>query len=345
EMCNFGHEHGDDPATSDIYDWAMEQLSPSTGDSATGIPFGLASEALITYSNNGVTQANRHEDNVGHKVFVKNDLQLISQSPREWVRLPDGTPVKCDYLIKTHQGSHSADATTNNAHELFYAVRCNDGTELAVTTLSRFGDANQYHRSCAPGQVVTTSGSNLPDGDGGKRLIPDRGCLEQYVLVPPTGFSDLWSFYEVWQSANEITTTGGDVLATYDPWFGVRNPSRYAWSGKDDGVDGLGATVDAAWETDPNDGGKVTADPWLAICTLPPIPKASPESPFDGAQRDLYLRTTIIANDGGASVWYTDPYGANASTTPFPGSIRQVISATADPGYPTLERQNFGLGH
>ena len=51
--------------------------------------------------------------------------------------------VACDYLTKVHQGSHSADATTNNAHELLYAVRCNDGTELLSVTLSRFGDAER----------------------------------------------------------------------------------------------------------------------------------------------------------------------------------------------------------
>lgn len=133
------------------------------------------------------------------------------------------------------------------------------------------------------------------------------------------------------------------MLAEYDPWFAVRNPSRFAWSAKTNGVDGIGYTVDAAWEIDAADNGRVNAQPWLAICTLPVINRLSPDSPFDGAQRDFYIGETTIANADGSTVWYTNPYGANASTTPFAGSIRQFVSATADPGYPVLERRNFGL--
>lgn len=350
--CTFGHEHGDDPRTSDIYDWALQYFAPEGGTTEAGIPFGLTSEALAAYAAANPGQVVRNEDHVGHKVFVANDVKLVAQSPRGYVRFTDSTgasvPVECDYLIKTHQGSHSADATTNNAHEIFYAVRCNDGTAVAATVMSRFGDPNEYVRSCDRSVIVATSGSDLPPGDGGARIIPDRTCIDQHVLVDPnvpSAHSDIWSLYEVWKSANSITTTSGRVLATFDPWFAVRNPSRYAWSAKNpDGSDGIGATVDAAWETDPADGGKVNANPWLAICTLPPIAVGSPDSPFDGAQRDFYLGATTVANGGGATVWYTDPWGGHASTRPFVGSVRQWIGATDNTSYPALERQNFGLG-
>lgn len=349
--CTFGHEHGDDPASSDLYDWALDYFAPPGGAAEPGVPFGLASEALVDYAAANAGQVTRHEDHVGHKVFVANDVALVRQSPRGYVTFEDGSgaqvPVECDYLIKTHQGSHSADATTNNAHELFYAVRCNDGTAIAATVMSRFGDPNEYTRSCDRSATITTSGSNLPNGDGGARLIPDRECIERFVLVDPatTAASDIWSLYEVWQSANELRTTGGRVLASFDPWFAVRNPSRYGWSAKNpDGSDGTGATVAAAWEVDAADDGRVNANPWLAICTLPAFGPGAPQSPFDGAERDFYVRTTLVANAGGPGVWYTDPWGANASVTPFAGSIRQWISATDNSTYPTLERQNFGLG-
>jgi hypothetical protein len=77
---------------------------------------------------------------------------------------------------------------------------------------------------------------------------------------------------------------------------------------------------------------------------LPAFPVRSPQSPFDGAERDFYLGATSVANAGGPTVWYTDPWGGHASTSPFAGSLRQWIGATDNTWYPALERQNFGLG-
>ncbi|PMD04013.1 hypothetical protein, partial [Brevibacterium paucivorans] len=77
-----------------------------------------------------------------------------------YARDASGKPIECDYLMKVHQGSHSKDALSNNAHELFYAVRCSDGTEMAVTTLTPFGQPNEYIRNCTD-EKVQTSGSDL----------------------------------------------------------------------------------------------------------------------------------------------------------------------------------------
>ena len=66
-----------------------------------------------------------------------------------------------------HQGSHSADALSNNAHELLYATRCDDGTEIVSTALSRFGDAGRVRallRARRPEFMTTDNG--YPDGDG-----------------------------------------------------------------------------------------------------------------------------------------------------------------------------------
>jgi hypothetical protein len=45
-------------------------------------------------------------------------------------------------------------------------------------------------------------------------------------------------------------------------------------------------------------------------------------------------------------VWYTDPFGKDARTRPFPGSIRQYIapiSGVLNPEGPTLgSRRNYG---
>lgn len=125
--CTFGHEHGRDPRGSDLYRWVARHLGG-------GIPFGAASEALDAYAAANPGTATRHEDHVGHKIEWQNDVRLLRRT-RTGARRPIG--VTCDFLTKLHQGSHSADAFANNAHELIYAVRCDDGTRLLTTTFAR----------------------------------------------------------------------------------------------------------------------------------------------------------------------------------------------------------------
>jgi hypothetical protein len=142
QTCTFGHEHGDDPATSDLYEWVTDHLDASL-DRGRGIPFGYVSEALDAWSAS-TGAVTRHEDNVGHKIVVANDVRQVTASPRGYVRDGSGAIVTCDVLMKVHQGSHSGDALVNNAHELLYAARCTDGTEVISSTMTRFGDANEF---------------------------------------------------------------------------------------------------------------------------------------------------------------------------------------------------------
>ena len=51
ETCTFGHEHGDDPATSDIAPWVAEHLAAAGYEAFAGLPFGLAAEALNAYAD------------------------------------------------------------------------------------------------------------------------------------------------------------------------------------------------------------------------------------------------------------------------------------------------------
>jgi len=350
KMCTFGHEHGDDPFTSDIYGWVSDFLTDPDYPLQGGVPFGYVSETLVDYAGANAGQVTRHEDNVGHKIIVKNDVKLIRENPRGYVKAPDAAGnmvvVTCDYLIKIHQGSHSADATINNAHELLYAMKCTDGTELISLTMSRFGDANEFNRSCQPATVVKTTGSILPDGNGGRRLIPDRDCMTEFVLVnpaTPSRYSDQWSMYEVWESFNQLTAADGAVLAEFDPWFAVRNPSRYFWPAKNsDGSNGLGYPSDLTWETDPADNGRVNAKPWSDFLGQAPFDRSDPKSAFDGAARDFYLRNTVVANAGGGTTWYTNPWGVDGVSTPFTGSVKQWVGSTDNTAYPALERQKFG---
>ena len=342
QPCTFGHEHGDDPRSSDIYGLVAGQLSSTEFPDRAGIPFGYVSEQLTAYAGAHAGVATRHEDNVGHKVVVANDVRLVRAEPRGFVLTTvDGerVPVTCDFMMKLHQGSHSADATMNNAHELLYAVDCNDGTRLVTDTMSRLGDANEFNRSCEAATVVPTSGSNLPDGLGGARRIPDRACLDRYVLVDPTAsgaHSDPWGIYEVWQSVNRLRAEDGSTIAAFDPWFGVRNPSRYyAGTGLP-----VGRTLTAAWETDPSDDGVTNAEPWLSVMDLDPFSPLDPRSPFDGSERDFYLGQTDLANATGPTAWFTDPYGAHGGPVPFVGAVRQFVGQVST-AYPVLERRIF----
>lgn len=339
ETCTFGHEHGANPAGSDIFEWVASHLAASGYEDRAGLPFGYASERLVEYAAANPDTSTRFEDHVGHKIDYANDVALLDSEGNR-VSAPGVGDVVCDYLTKVHQGSHSSDATANNAHELLYAARCNDGTQLISTTMTRFGAANEFNRSCAPEDTVNTGSSSPYPPGGGLRLIPDRACVEQYVLVPSsssTASSDIWALYENWRSENVLRSASGDAIASFDPWFAVRNPSRYYSA---PGV--VGRTLDAAWETDASDDGRANRPPWTDVAALDPFEYRDPRSPFDGAQRDIYIGETEVTNDAGPERWYTDPYGENGQATPFAGAICQLVSASDNSAYPPLRRRLFG---
>lgn len=364
--CTFGHEHGRDPRGSDLYRWVARQLGG-------GLPFGAASEALDAYAAANPSTATRHEDHVGHKVEWQNDVRLLRRT-RAGRRRPIG--VTCDFLTKLHQGTHSADAFANNAHELIYAVRCDDGTALLTTTFVRFGAPGGFNRGCEPGTPVaapagtpaTPSGQpvpptvppgnrarqdvppfspagsalSLPAGPG-RRQIPDRACAEANVLVPAGRFSLLArGLYESWVSSNRLTTRSGRQLAYWDPHFAVLDPARYFDPAR---PGGLARTIDLCWERTAD--GRRAAASACDVATAygrraAPLPFDDPRSPFAGARRETYLNQTTISNRGGPRRWYTDPYGRSASRRPFPGALCQLVSPTDNTNRPTLESQSFG---
>lgn len=332
--CTFGHEHGRDPQGSDISGWVADHLAAPGAEAYAGIPFGLATESLDVYAVANPGTRVRHEDNPGYKVDYENDVRLLTA---------DGTPlgVTCDYLVSVHQGSHSPDALSNNVHELLYAVRCDDGTELISDTISRFGAPGEYARSCAPATTVSTTDNGYPAGSGA-REIPDRACVEQTVLVPAGRTTSAWALYEKWSADNELTTAGGEVVVAFDAAFGVFDPARYANAA---GARGIGRTLDLCWEREANgdrfDGAACTTA--TAGGTIG-VPYAFDDvrSPFNGTRRDVYLRETTVRNGGGPRLWWTDPYGRRASTTPFPGALCQLVGAVDTSARPALQQRVFG---
>ncbi len=295
--CTFGHEHGRDPSGSDIY--------AQVGD----IPFGYANQYLEA-SGFG---APRHEDHVGHKVEWENDMPM---------RVGDGgsalLSVTCDVLVKLHQGTHSADAFTNNMHEVAYHVRCNDGTGFSATLLTPIGDAGELVVSCDRDRHISAGTANpaiSPDG-GGKRVIPTMACVEERVLNAERPRFD-GALRESWEISGRIRAEGGRTLVSFNPYFQVMDPSRFfdpALTGK------VGRPVDLCALEQLQDRDRCAP---LAGQT---VSWDSPQSPFKGVRRFVDVNSNNVRNADGPEVWWTDPLGQNARTTPFPGSIRQWIA-------------------
>ena len=326
--CRFGHEHGRDPRGS--------RLHAMVGD----IPFGFANEQLDIFD-----PANpRHEDHVGHKVEWENDIAMRVDSDIAGPLFD----IRCDVLVKMHQGTHSKDAFTNNVHELVYHIVCNEGTALHITMMTAIGKPGEFVRSCDATTHVAVGAPtplNSPHG-GGQRLIPDRECVLEHMLVGSTRNSNLSAaLHESWQTSNQVRREDGHTLASFDPYFQVPFPSRYY----DAAAPALvGRPMDMCYATESNGdqarGGACAEATGSGAVTG--ITWDDPRSPFNGVRRKVDINGNRISNGDGPAVWYTDPYGRGGRTEAFPGSIRQVISrinTAIDPHGPTIgSERNYG---
>ena len=318
--CSFGHEHGRDPHGSNLY--------ASVGD----IPLGYANEQLDTYDPAG----KRHEDHFGHKYEWDNDVQM---------RVANGggvLSVKCDIMYKLHQGTHSKDAFTNNLHEVVYHARCTDGTEVHMTIMAAIGRAGEFTRTCdgAHIQAGTPNPANSPNG-GGQRVIPDITCVERHLLVGDGQSSDVdKALHESWQQSLAIRTDDGRTLAGMDPYFQVFLPSRFYDPAKGDVT---GRPIDMCYLAEAN-GDRAHS----SLCntatqngTIAGVAYNDPRSPFNGVRRVLDVNSLDINNPDGPTVWYSDPFGRHAATSPFPGSIRQYVAKINNTG---LDLSGPGIG-
>ena len=301
--CTFGHEHGRDPAGSDLF------------GEVGSIPFGYANQYLEA-SGFG---APRHEDHVGHKIEWANDMEM---------RVGDGgsalLSVTCDVLVKLHQGTHSPDAFTNNMHEVAYHVRCTDGTGFSATLLTPIGKAGELVATCDRElhiQAGTATPSISPDG-GGKRVLPTAACVQSRLLEDDNPRFD-GALRESWEISGRLRAEGGRTLVSFNPYFQVLDPSRF---------------FDPAAERNLARPVDLCALPALqdrdrcAPLSGQTVAWDSPASPFKGVRRFVDVNSNHVRNAGGPTVWYTDPLGQGGRTEPFPGSIRQWIAARDNTG-------------
>jgi hypothetical protein len=310
--CTFGHEHGRDPRGSDLFEF----IGP--------LAFGYANEQLDIYDPGTA----RHEDHVGHKVEWENNVKMHVDGGAG-----AALEITCDVFVKLHQGTHSKDAFTNNLHELYYALRCSDRTEARIIVLTPIGTPGEFKTSCDRRLVAAgvASPPNSPNGNG-VRIIPDRACVEQFMLVPPGERSNFHSaLHESWQTHTTIRRADNRQLASFDAYFQVFFPSRFYDASKPDFV---GRPIDVCVEVTPT-GRRASG----TECTQSTGGGAfgelgfdDPRSLFNGVKRMVDINGNRITNSDGPETWYTDPFGRNGRTEPFPGSIRQFIARVDNSG-------------
>lgn len=325
--CTYGHEHGRNPRQSKLSSW--------------GLPFGYINEQLAATD----PEHPRHEDHVGHKVEWKNDVK---------VGLPNGgTGPVCNILTKLHQGTHSADAFTNNMHELFYYVSCANGVTLRWRGMHLFGPAGGFTGVCGGdknlGTFTPTTSPTLQNQS--ERVIPDKECLDilQAKLKQPGDASAEYyaNYFEDWttgfvhalhQSGNQGQDNWGQAgfdrnsptlfEITAGTYFRVALPSRYFDPTK---PNNLGRRIDMCFidelrQLHPtcvkvNDlqkaGQEVTWD--------------DPRSPFKGTTRTTHFDWVKVYNNTNQNKWYSNAMGTviRPESDPAKGIVvEQIISQT-----------------
>lgn len=303
--CTFGHEHGRDPSGSDLF---LE---------VGAIPFGYANQHL----EEGGFGAPRNEDHVGHKIEWENNLLMSVGGAGAAV-----LSVECDVLVKMHQGTHSPDAYTNNMHEVAYHIRCSDGTGFSATLLTPIGTAGELVVGCDRDVHIpagTANPSISPDG-GGKRAIPDTRCVRERVLEPEDGRPRFDSaLRESWEISASLRRENGRVLASFNPYFQVMDPSRFYDTSAERA---LGRPVDLCYLPE------LSGEDRCAALAEDSVGWDDPRSPFKGVRRFVDINGNRVRNADGPNVWYTDALGRNGRTEPFPGSIRQWIALRDNEG-------------
>jgi hypothetical protein len=342
--CKFGHEHGRDPVMFPnlsslkqmfYFDANKNGLADASELSSAGIPFGYVNETLDVWNaaNNGGAGM-RHEDHVGHKIEWEINVPVQGN-------VIDGQALQsvgynCNYFAKVHQGTSTPDAFKNNIHEVYYYSTCGADHELKLMKMVDFGKAGEFTQTCKEDRftIITTSvdvvnklypGSRL----SGERGIPTRDCMNKEFLVPQGKWS--MNLYEAWTSNMNITKADGTKLTDgIDLLFDVNNAVRFFDPTK---PNNLGYSMDLCYEIEPN-GDTYRGGP-CDIATnygaIKGIKWDDPRTAFKGTSRGVYFKPGDIRNSGGSTVWYTDPFGRNAKTTPFAGSIKQfVLNTTVD---------------
>ncbi len=307
----------------------------------------------------------RHEDHVGHKIeFVNSEAEMAGNSTHTMAQLSGTngvnvpyynsaansntylpTGVVCTHLHKFHQGTNSADAVRNNLHEVIFHSTCESvnvnninapayypTNTVLLTGMMAFGEPGGFKRFCfsdrstnvcpdgknANGSCVVTDPliSKLPNAvhsDSLGRNMVDKYCLDNFATLNPG--VNYFNPYELWEGDLRIQTPAGKMIAEHGRQWDVLDPVRYVDPA---GTNGIGYNQDRCNQGLPYSGNcakGVKGAAWN-----------SPQAAFKGLHRTAYFGRNRVSNNGGSEIWWTDPLGSNAVTTPFTSGLKQRIS-------------------
>lgn len=298
--CTFGHEHGRDPALSDLADIPF--------------PFGYVEEQAVDV---GISDdADRVSAHVSHKIEWYNDGGYYQSGSSN-----DNHDQICDVAYKVSMDTHSDAAFANNAHEVFHYARCENGSELIYRALHRFGNFGEFQKHCdqRAGPTVTIEASTDDAERLSGRELPAAACFEDRVLVPEGQRSDWNAFDERWTLYHSIDSADfGRFFIQF--FFFADLPARY-WDGEK-----LAHTVDLCYQSGPLQvRDDEYCEPMRAAAGEGQVGWDDPASPFNGTGRTVFMGDLRLDNNAGQDVWYTDINGGVWSAEPFPGSIQQYV--------------------
>ncbi|NEU79740.1 carbohydrate-binding protein [Nostoc sp. UIC 10630] len=296
--CTYGHEHGDDPLSSEVFNIA-------------GMPaFGYVNEQLAT-NNPSNPSVHRNEDHFGHKVLVANNWQMFDASNSSLIK-------SCDVSLKLHMGTHSPDALVNTAHEMFASGKCDGLEPFNLKHFALFGAAGEFKEpetslcnlsTVNPG--IPPSPTNQPYGDA-HRAIPTAGCYQRGTVDQKTA--------DINSRNTESWLTG---FAGKSFYFKVANPSRFYDPST---TTKINRTVNSCYDPAHPLSTTLICEETLAAGSK--VEWDDPRSPFRGTtQRETHFSGLAFSNSAN-SVIYTDAYGRNASISPAPAqgiTFKQIV--------------------
>jgi hypothetical protein len=360
--CSFGHDHGSDPRGSGMWNDLQSHFAfdvnhdgniDSTELATAGIPFGLTSELLI----NSTTP--RLEDHTAYKIAFANDQTRTIASGGTGQNLD----VRCHVFAAYNQPTSTEDSFASNMFSVIYAVNCNNGNAVAqypvkviTSTMALYRVPNSFTIDTSGNQQSFGSADPPTSPDGGNELgrrIPISDNVFADVFVTATQTSDFSVLFDQWETQLRLVRSDNTELATLNPKFRVDDPARYFNNGLARSVDlcysGLNAA--GALVTDPLQAGTIvrqvrgSADCSAIAPNGPATPTNQrvsfdkPTSPFLGCKRVAFFGADVVRNPGGATLWYTDAFCANARTTSFTNSIKQFVSSANTPSIVVTDAQ------
>ena len=345
-LCGFGllvstivgHEHGDNPFESPLFEYSG------------GWPaFGSLMEMFNEYE---ADEEHRHEDHFGHKVTVATYRATIGNPPNSGAAVYDAG-FYCHFLSKIHQGTYSNDALTNQLHEYFINVRCDDNpvglenriltdmsvedrfanpdyikTAFSFKSMLPFGAPDQIEERCAqtlleyddinslldPPMLMhsRTPNINVDDIDGSNALN-DRsiGCIKDGAHTYDYGLPDTNTTLDLWTQPRKIKApdgSGSGAGVMFQVYYAVKDALRLY----DRNTEQIRYTVDICKDLQNANGG------FYRFCdgVTPNMNWYDPDSPFKGAFRAVHFKRFAIDDNSSSrpEAFCTNSFGRETTS-------------------------------